>query len=132
MGRYYHGDIEGKFWFAVQSSNDADFFGCEGEARFLNYYYHEGHLDQVKEGIKDCESSLGEYKKHLDNFFKTDGDKGYNEQMLIEYLNKNAKNGTHTENSVKFFLEWYARLNLGKEILECIEENGECSFEAEL
>ena len=25
MGRYYHGDIEGKFWFAVQSSNDADF-----------------------------------------------------------------------------------------------------------
>jgi hypothetical protein len=132
MGRYYHGDIEGKFWFAVQSSNDADFFGCEGEARFLNYYYHEGHLDQVKEGIKDCKSSLGEYKKHLDNFFKTDGDKGYNDQMLIEYRNKNAKNGTHTENGVKFFLEWYARLELGKEILECIEENGECSFEAEL
>ena len=23
MGRYYHGDIEGKFWFAVQSSQDA-------------------------------------------------------------------------------------------------------------
>jgi len=132
MGRYYHGDIEGKFWFAVQSSNDADFFGCEGEARFLNYYYHEGHLDQVKEGIKDCKSSLGEYKKHLDNFFKTDGDKGYNEQMLIEYLNKNAKNGTHTENGVKFFLEWYARLELGKEILKCIKDNGECSFEAEL
>ena len=131
MGRYYHGDIEGKFWFAVQSSNDADFFGCEGEARFLNYYYHEGHLDQVKEGIKDCKSSLGEYKKHLDNFFKTDGDKGYNDQMLAEYLDKNAK-GTHSEIGVKFFLEWYARLELGKEILECIEENGECSFEAEL
>ena len=132
MGRYYHGDIEGKFWFAVQSSNDADFFGCEGEARFLNYYYHEGHLDQVKEGIKDCKSSLGEYKKHLDNFFKTDGDKGYNDQMLIEYLNKNAKNGIHTENGVKFFLEWYARLDLGKQILKCIKDNGECSFEAEL
>ena len=27
MGRYYTGDIEGKFWFAVQSSDDADFFG---------------------------------------------------------------------------------------------------------
>lgn len=25
MGRYYNGDIEGKFWFGVQSSNDADF-----------------------------------------------------------------------------------------------------------
>ena len=31
MGRYYRGDIEGKFWFAIQASNDADFFGCEGE-----------------------------------------------------------------------------------------------------
>ena len=132
MGRYYSGDIEGKFMVAVQSSNDADYFGCEGEARFLNYYYHEGHLDQVKEGIKDCKSSLGEYKKHLDNFFKTDGDKGYNDQMLAEYLDKNAKNGTHTENGVKFFLEWYARLELGKEILKCIKDNGECSFEAEL
>ena len=25
MGRYYNGDIEGKFRFAVQSSNDAEF-----------------------------------------------------------------------------------------------------------
>jgi hypothetical protein len=29
MGRHYYGDIEGKFWFAVQSSYDADFFGVE-------------------------------------------------------------------------------------------------------
>ena len=27
MGRYYSGDIEGKFWFAVQDSDDAEFFG---------------------------------------------------------------------------------------------------------
>ena len=31
MGRYYSGDIEGKFWFAVQDSDDADHFGIEGE-----------------------------------------------------------------------------------------------------
>jgi hypothetical protein len=29
MGRHYYGDIEGKFWFAVQSSFDADFFGVD-------------------------------------------------------------------------------------------------------
>jgi hypothetical protein len=131
MGRYYHGDIEGKFWFAVQSSNDADFFGVEGEATHVNYYYHEDHLDKVKEGIKDCKSSLGEYKKHLDNFFKTDGKEGYNDNMLINYLDKNAK-GTHSEIGVKFFLEWYARLDLGNQIYKCIKDNGECSFEAEL
>jgi hypothetical protein len=27
MGRFYTGDIEGKFWFAIQSSGDADYFG---------------------------------------------------------------------------------------------------------
>jgi len=29
MGRYYNGDIEGKFWFGIQDSNDASFFGIE-------------------------------------------------------------------------------------------------------
>ena len=34
MGRYYSGDIEGKFWFAIQSSDDADYFGVEGVSNF--------------------------------------------------------------------------------------------------
>jgi len=29
MGRYYYGDIEGKFWFGIQSSTDASFFGAD-------------------------------------------------------------------------------------------------------
>jgi|TARA_A100001011_G_scaffold396699_1_gene495266 hypothetical protein len=133
MGRYYNGDIEGKFWFAVQSSDDADFFGSKGTACHLHYYFDEDHLDKVKEGIKNCKNTLSEYKEHLDNFFKTDGDKGYNEKMLVEYLNKNViGNRNHTENGVKFFLEWYARLYLGKKILKCIKDTGQCSFEAEL
>ena len=28
MGRHYDGDIEGKFWFAVQSSDDGEYFGA--------------------------------------------------------------------------------------------------------
>ena len=31
MGRYYYGDINGKFWFGVQSSTDASNFGGEAE-----------------------------------------------------------------------------------------------------
>ena len=31
MGRYYGGDIEGKFWFAVQDSNDPSFFHVMGD-----------------------------------------------------------------------------------------------------
>ena len=131
MGRYYHGDIDGKFWVAVQSSTDADFFGVEGAVTHVNYYFTKEHLDKVKKGIEDCENCLGEYKEHLDNFFK-DRDY-YSDKKLAEYLNDNTDRvGGHTENGVKFYLEWYARLDLGKEILACMEENGECSFQAEL
>ena len=35
MGRYYDGDINGKFMFAVQSSSAADRFGSEGHNNYL-------------------------------------------------------------------------------------------------
>ena len=36
MGRYYNGDIEGKFMFAVQSSTSADRFGCAGKQQLCD------------------------------------------------------------------------------------------------
>ena len=36
MGRYYGGQISGKFWFGIQSSCDATEFGCE-PANIVNY-----------------------------------------------------------------------------------------------
>ena len=30
MGRWYSGDVEGKFWFGIQDSNAADRFGVTG------------------------------------------------------------------------------------------------------
>ena len=47
MGRYYHGDIEGKFMFGVQSSTDADFFGVEGEATHLSYGFNAEDLSLI-------------------------------------------------------------------------------------
>lgn len=38
MGRYYYGDIEGKFMFAVQPSNAAERFGAdEQEPAYIDY-----------------------------------------------------------------------------------------------
>ena len=54
MGRYYNGDIEGKFWVAVQSSGDADFFGVEGHSNYLDYYFDKDNLDTINSGIKEC------------------------------------------------------------------------------
>ena len=45
MGRYYSGDIEGKFWFAVQSSNAADRFGSTRYVRdYINYSFDTSHI----------------------------------------------------------------------------------------
>jgi len=129
MGRYYTGDIEGKFMFGVQSSDDADFFGVEGEARFLNYSYSEEDIPKVEEGIKECEGVLGEYLVHIEQFFRQND--SFNAERLAKYLS-NALGKDVTEENTRFNLEWYARLELGKEIRDCIKENDECNFEAEL
>ena len=129
MGRYYHGDIEGKFMFGIQSSSDADFFGVEGQASYLNYYYSKEDLPKVEEGVKECEGVLGEYLKHIDQFFKEKD--SYNNEQLSKYLTEKLGKGV-TENNVAFNLEWYARLELGREIRDCIKENDQCYFEAEL
>jgi len=129
MGRYYTGDIEGKFMFGVQSSDDADFFGAEGHATYLSYYYSKEDLSKVEVGIKECEGVLGEYLKHIDQFFKEND--SFNNERLAKYLS-NVLDKNVTEENVRFNLEWYARLELGREIRDCIKENDQCHFEAEL
>jgi hypothetical protein len=129
MGRYYHGDIEGKFMFGVQSSNDADFFGVEGFATYLNYGFDLADLPKVEEGIKECENVLGEYLDYINKFFKKKD--SYNNEQLSKYLTDKLGKDV-TEKDVMFNLEWYARLELGKEIRDCLKENSYCNFEAEI
>ena len=124
MGRYYNGDIEGKFWFAVQSSTDAEFFGVVGsEPSYLDYYFSEDNLKDLEEGISECKKELGDWKSKLDQFFKENN--GYNYKMIEEQLGL-------VESQARDLLEWYARLDLGTKILKCVQKNGECSFTAEL
>ena len=124
MGRYYSGDIEGKFWFAVQSSEDADFFGVVGsEPNFLNYYFTRDDLPKIKEGIKKCKKELGKYKDKLDEFFKKKD--GYNDEQIMKEFGISEK-------KVKKIIEWYARLILGEKIAKCVEKQGDCEFDAEL
>ena len=128
MGRYYNGDIEGKFWFAVQSSDDADFFGVVGQANYISYYFDEDNLEDIQNGIKQCEEALGNNKAILDAFFNEHN--GYNDEMIVEYF-KNKHDIITNEKFIHTLLGWYARLGLGNQILECVKENGSCSFDAE-
>ena len=51
--------------------------------------------------------------------------------MIIEHWKK-EHNEDIDEKGIRDLLEWYARLDLGTKILKCVEEKGDCSFEAEL
>lgn len=119
MGRYYSGDIEGKFWFALQSSDAASRFGgIESEPQFIQYYFDEDHLDDVQEELKRIEDKLGDKLQIIDKFFQDN--MGYNDKMLEDA-------GITREE-----LSDYADYGLGKQIEKCIIDNGSCSFEAEL
>ena len=118
MGRYYSGAINGKFWFAVQSSNAADRFGVTGEApSILNYYFDEENLEEVENEIKRIEEFLGDKKNQLDEFFKSRD--FYSDEMLEEI------------GISKHELREYADLGLGIKIRDCIIEQGGCEFVAE-
>ena len=129
MGRYYQGDIEGKFWFAVQSSADPEFFSpshidelSEEDCGMILWEFEKEDLPNIKKGIRECNSKLGSWGKKLDTFFASRD--SYNDEMLMRAL------GT-SEKKVRSLLKWYARRGLGCQILRCVEELGHCHFEGE-
>lgn len=118
MGRYYSGDIEGKFWFAVQSSSAADRFGVSGYQPEVSIYdFQEEDLEGVETEIANIEENLGDKLKVIEDFFEKN--ESYNDTKLEE--------AGITSEQVKE----YADLTLGRKIRDCIKENGECRFEAE-
>jgi hypothetical protein len=119
MGRYFTGMIEGKFWFAVQSSTAADRFGVShNEPSYVEYYYSEDDLEGVEEELKNIEDNLGNKLQTIIDFFeKTDWYK--NEDLEAIGISRAD-------------LSEYADYTLGVKIRDCIRMNGECTFEAEL
>lgn len=124
MGRYYNGDIEGKFWFAVQSSDSADRFGVTGcETLELYYYFELDDLNDVEAEIANIEKKIG-----LDNlelitlFFDTNS--MYNDEIMEEFSEGlSVLFDKHKSD--------YADLLLGYKIRNCIIETGSCEFTAE-
>lgn len=124
MGRRYTGDIEGKFWFGVQLSDDASFFGGEqSEPSLISFYFSEEDMPDIIKGIKQCEEALGTNKDILNAYFKKND--GYTNDELAAALGIEKA-------GLRPVLEWYARLELGLKIKKCVEGTGECSFDAEL
>jgi hypothetical protein len=123
MGRYYYGDIEGKFWFAVQPSDDPEFFGMQcDDSNWVPYYIDDGNMDLIEAGIKECRQEL---KGKLTTLRKWYG-------RHSSYTDKTASEQNNmTEEEFKTSLVWFARLLLGEKIHKCVKETGSCAIEAE-
>lgn len=119
MGRYYSGDINGKFWFALQSSDAASRFGGQSYSPdYITYSFSDEDLKGVEREINDILNKLGNKKEILEDFF--------------------SKNASYTDKNIEDLgvsrddLSDYADLGLGIKIRDCIKENGSCIFDAEL
>jgi hypothetical protein len=119
MGRYYSGDISGKFWFGVQSSNSADRFGVQGfQPEYIEYVFCQEDKDSVERELKKIEKSLGDQLQIIEDFFMKNDT--YTNDMLIG-------SGINVSK-----LSDYADYELGKKILDSLNKNGHCEFTAEL
>ena len=122
MGRYYNGDIEGKFWFAIQGSDAPERFGAyENQGGYINYSIDRESLPEIIEEIKKIESNP-------------------KVQLLMKLWDKGGAisitNEWQKENDVsREDLAEYADLTLGRKIRDFFESNPQndyCEIEAEL
>ena len=124
MGRWYSGDVEGKFWFGIQDSNAADRFGVTGhQPQELYYYFDQEDLPGIKQELKNIEDKLGNNLVLMNKFFEENT--SYTDEKLAEYLNVDEK-------EAKNILSEYADYELGLKIADAVETDGICEFTAEL
>ena len=131
MGRNYWGDIEGKFWFGIQSSDDPSYFKepCsieedeDGDETSLVYSFDETDIEAIEEVVGEIINELGDSKEKLDKFLDLRDSSG---DDLI------SKETGILASDMKPILALYARMKLGNQILDCIRKNGQCIFECEL
>jgi len=116
MGRYYSGDIEGKFLFAVQSSNAADRFGVIGQSpATLIYSFGSEDLENIETELRKIIQNLGSKFFKIRKFYSNN----FNCDQLKNEINDND-------------LSEFADLKLGFQIRRCLILNNYCEFEAEL
>ena len=130
MGRFYNGDISGKWWFAVQSSNTPERFG--GQETSIEYIICND--EEFQDEMKKLEKSLGENLKIFDEFF--DKKDSYNNEKLVEFFQDKGINQPKEKLQVdiEYLLSDYADYQFGLEVAKHFEDTQEesCYISSEL
>ena len=130
MGRHYTGDIDGKFWFAVQPSDIHEQFGAkEQEPAFIEYMIENG--PQVLDGLEALECKLGKYLEVAHQFFIQN--ESYMEIDFMDFAQSYGMNCKNIE-VAKQIIRDYADWTSGIEVLEYFNKTGAdvCYISAEL
>ncbi len=120
MGRYYNGDINGKFWFAVQSSDDAEQFGASAsESGYIPYSATE--LCPIKSRLCQIFDELQEPPVFWD-IESSDKDETEFYAAYSKYREEHEDSGD----------KLWAALDIGLRLYHVVKAEGYCYFEAEL
>ena len=130
MGRFYNGDINGKWWFAVQSSDTPERFG--GQETSIEYIICND--EEFQEKMKKLETTLGESLKIFDEFFAKKS--SYNIKTLNEFFQE--KGTSYTDNisivDIEYLFSDYADYQFGLKVAKYFEDTQEesCYISSEL
>jgi hypothetical protein len=120
MGRYYSGDIEGKFMFAVQPSNAGERFEAfDIETQQIEYCVNRESYDAIVETLEKIKKSGA--VSRVKNMF--DNENGWNDKIREKY--------NVSENDMSEYADWV----LGSKMIDFFDENKEADslyYNAEL
>jgi len=122
MGRYYSGDIDGKFWFAVQDSTSPERFGAVENQSHISYEIPKD--DFIYDQLIKIEDDMGDYLEVYEDFFNQD--RGYNDEELSDYAKVRGLSGNL--DVIKEMLTDYADWLLGMQILDFFDDNPSESY----
>lgn len=129
MGRYYSGDVEGKWWFGVQSSATPERFGANTfEPSFIDYEIENN--DEFKNTMEQIKDNLGDKLKMFKEFFEKKT--AYNDEMLIEFFK--PKYPKYTDTDLRKDLSEYADYEFGLKVIKHFKDNDDevCLINSEL
>ena len=119
MGRYYNGDVNGKFAFAVQDSNAHERFGAvEEESNYVDYVVYRDNYAEICEELESIDKSSIE---KVDKMFSKEN--GWNDEILARYNVTLEDISEHADHKLGMQL---------KEFFDNHPDADECRFEAEL
>jgi hypothetical protein len=137
MGRYYNGTISGKFWFAIQSSNDATNFKNKDFIEPDEYYSYYSCGCEVEDINKlYCNNCFSTYDDHINSL--DDYDVKCVDNKLIAYMSNHIKyifeadELEFVQSVLKKLEEEIGKDNISKLHLDISSEEGDFEYDIDM